>query len=121
MAIWLSELKLDCHKCSDAQKIERGCEENSPIHDVWKLGEWEFSRCPITIATNQSFEYIRAYIYREKGYLPNQGGWLDQPVKFIEAMEIIENELSKIRMEKEKENKGKCCQEKMLFHITLFF
>jgi hypothetical protein len=36
--------------------------------------------------------------------LPNPGGWKDQPLKFIQAMEIIEFELIKI---KEKEGKDR--------------
>ena len=47
-------------------------------------------------------DYVRAYIFFQNGYLPNSGGWLDQSVKFIDAVEIIETEISKIREEAEK-------------------
>ena len=102
MAVRLSDIKLDCRICSPAQKIERGCEEDSPIPGAWKLDEWEFQRCPVKIITLQSVEYIRAYVYYTKGYLPNSGGWTNQPVKFIEAIEVIEHEIDKIKAEKEK-------------------
>lgn len=42
--------------------------------------------------------YIQAYNMFDKGYLPNAGGWLDQPVKFLMAMNMIEEELGKAKM-----------------------
>jgi len=38
------------------------------------------------------------------GYLPEKGGWMDQPAKFIEAMEIIERERAKIEEEELRKN-----------------
>jgi hypothetical protein len=97
LAVWLGTFKLDCHKCSDELKVERGCEKDSPIPGAWKLYDWEFQRCPLKIITRQSAAYLRAYNFFNKGYLPNTGGWMEQPVKFIEAMEIIEREVIKIQ------------------------
>ena len=48
-----------------------------------------------------SLEYLRAYFFFEKGYLPNAGGWLDQPAKFVQAMVVIEREVARAREEKE--------------------
>lgn len=92
-------MKLDCRVCDDRLKIERGCETDSPIEGAWKLDEWEFSRCPLKIVTIQSFEYVRAYIFFQNGYLPHAGGWLEQSAKFLDAMEIIETEISKMKEE----------------------
>jgi len=102
LAVWLTKLKLDCRACSDPEKIERGCEKDSPIQGAWKLGDWEFERCPLKIVTRESLDYVRAYIFFQNGYLPHAGGWTDQSAKFIDAVEIIENEISKIREEAEK-------------------
>ncbi|MFA6216410.1 MAG: hypothetical protein WDL87_01990 [Candidatus Omnitrophota bacterium] len=55
------------------------------------------------LVTAESLEYIRAYIQYTKGYLPNDGGWISQPKKFIEAMDIIENEVGKLREKKQKD------------------
>jgi len=88
--------------CSDEEKIERGCETDSPIKGAWTLDEWELERCPLKIVTRQSLEYVRAYILFEKGFMPNKGGWMDQSAKFIDAMEIVEAEISKMRKEAEK-------------------
>lgn len=93
----MHKFKLDCQACSDALKTERGCDEDSPIEGVWKLKDWEFRRCPRKIVTRISIEYLNAYLFYEKGYLPNPGGWLEQPLKFIQVVRIIEREAAKLR------------------------
>jgi hypothetical protein len=40
---------------------------------------------------------LNAYLFFEKGYLPNPGGWLEQPLKFIQAIKIIEREIALAR------------------------
>jgi hypothetical protein len=40
---------------------------------------------------------LHAYIEREKGYLPNAGGWLDQPMKFTDSMKFIEIQKAMIK------------------------
>ena len=93
-------MKLDCRRCSQTDKIEKGCDEDSPIPGVWKLKEWEFQRCPLKLVTRKSLEYVLAYIYYSNGYLPNPGGWMEQPQKLLSALEIIERELEAIRQSK---------------------
>jgi len=68
---------------------------------MWKIGDEEFSRCPRSLITIKSIEYLNAYIFLEKGFLPNPGGWLDQPLKFIQAMRVIAAEVIKIKEEKD--------------------
>ncbi len=101
MAVWLPKFKLDCHKCSDAQKQERGCEADSQIPGMWKIGDDEISRCPRGLVTIKTIEYLNAYIFFKQGFLPNPGGWLDQPLKFIQAMRVIEAEVMKLKEEKD--------------------
>ena len=104
MAIALPELKLDCRKCSSEEKVSRGCEEDSPIKGTWKIeGGGEFSRCPVTMITPQSMMYIRAYNMFKDGFLPNPGGWMDQPVKFAEVITYIQGLIQK--NEEQKQNK----------------
>ena len=88
-------MKLDCRNCTLTQKIERGCEKDSPIPGVWQIEDWEFQRCPLKLVTMQSFEYIRAYNFYEKGYLPCPGGWMEQSVKFLEVIRVITNQINK--------------------------
>ena len=50
----------------------------------------------------ESYDYLRMHNWIEKGFLPNPGSVLDQPQKFLDAMEAIESELSKIDTEERK-------------------
>ena len=93
----MGTFKLDCQRCSDEDKIENGCEKDSPIPGVWKLYDWEFQRCPLKLITYQSNCFLRAYTFFKKGYLPNPGGWLEQSIQFLKAMEIIDREIIKIQ------------------------
>jgi len=108
LAVWLGSFKLDCRKCSPEDKEEYGCEFDSPILGKWKLDDWEFQRCPVKIVTYQSFEYIRAYNFLQRFHgWPNPGTWQEQPLKLIEAIEIIEREVSRIEEMKMEELKNK--------------
>lgn len=68
---------------------------------MWKIGNDEFSRCPRGLVTAQSIEYLNAYLFFEKGFLPNSGGWMNQPLKFIQAMRIIRQEVTKLKEEED--------------------
>ena len=92
MAIWIPYLGLNCNKCSESQKDLYGCKKPSPIGKHWKVGPYEFDRCPLSIVSQEIYQYISAYRRYEKGYLPNSGGWMDQSAKFNDIIDIIERE-----------------------------
>ena len=110
LAVWLGTYELDCHACTPDLKVDFGCEEDSPIPGIWHLDDWEFQRCPLKVVTQQSAEYIRAYNLFKTGFLPNSGGWMEQSLKFLEAVEIIERELDRIQEKKIEEAKRKKTQ-----------
>jgi hypothetical protein len=91
----LSDLGLDCRECTKQDKIERGCDRDSPITDVWKVGKYTLSRCPKRVIRPQAYKFIRAFNFlnRPGGGWPNPGTWMAQPVKLIEAMEYIHQDL----------------------------
>lgn len=65
------------------------------------------TRCPLKIVTGASVEYMTAYFEYVRGFLPNAGGWLDQPVKVTQAIRFIEEKFNayqaqKLAQEKEK-------------------
>lgn len=99
------DLGLDCQQCDDTLKKERGCEGRG-ILPFEIDGERHF-RCPIKLITPLSWEYIRAFNFFKRGFLPNDKSWLDESQKFLDAMGIIENEATKIEKEKLKKNKRK--------------
>ena len=80
-------------------KEDRGCEQDSPIPGRWSIGDIVLNRCPLKSVDNRIYWYIKAYNFLEKGVLPTSGGWLDQSNKFIEAMNLITNEMEKIKRE----------------------
>jgi len=40
--------------------------------------------------------YLEAYHQYKNGFLPYEGGWINQPLKFLEAIKTIENLVEKI-------------------------
>jgi hypothetical protein len=81
---------LDCRNCQQEQKSVRGCEKDSTIPSRWKIGNDEYSRCPVKLMTKTSIEYLQAYPLYKNGYLPNGIGWINESAKFIQAMQIID-------------------------------
>jgi hypothetical protein len=87
------------------EKIERGCERDSPIPGVWEINEeYSFQKCPIKLVTVQSLEYIKAYAFYKSGYLPNPGGWIDQPEKLFEAINVIGIEIMELEEQEKLKN-----------------
>ena len=54
--------------------------------------------------TAQSFGYIRAYNFYKDGFLPNPGGWMEQPVKLIEALMYIQRIVNEKDKDQSKQN-----------------
>ena len=90
---------LDCRKCKGALRVHRGCDADSPIPGKWNIDGWRFQRCPNKVVSLSSFEYIQAYNMYKNGFLPNQGGWLDQSAKLIDAFTIIDREAARMAKE----------------------
>lgn len=96
MAIATMQYGLDCHKCSTSEKIENGCTKDSPIKDRWKIDDFISLRCPKSLITNVSYEYLEAYTLFKLGILPNGDGWINESKKFIDAMRIIQSEIARM-------------------------
>ena len=107
MAVQVMDAGLECRGCTNEQKIERGCDKDSPIPGYWKFEDFETSRCPVKIVTKISMKLIETFLYFKQGFLPNAGGWMDQPAKLFEAFEVIEAEARKIQESKEKDTHAK--------------
>lgn len=82
-----------------------GCEKPSPVGKHWKVGPYEFDRCPLSIIDYGIYSYMRAYRRYEKGFLPDDGGWKDQSAKFNDVIDIIERESDSIASKKSKGKK----------------
>jgi len=96
--------KLDCHTCDDEMRRQRGHDREGIV--PFLVDKKRIFRCPLTQITAQSYEFIKAYSFYEKGFLPNAGGWLDQSNKFVQGILVLDNTFNKIR-NKELDKNGK--------------
>jgi len=97
LAVRILELTAGCHGCLAGKKTP--CEFEVAGQEFWKFEGAQYKGCPFKQVTGLSANFIRAYNFYKSGFLPNGGSWLEQPAKFIEAVEVIENELAQMRQE----------------------
>lgn len=80
-------------------KEVRGCDKDiAPV----VLNGVEFRRCPAKGITEAVEFFLETYSAYKKGFLPNPGGWLAQPIKWSQMAMIADIEFEKYR---EKETK----------------
>lgn len=101
MAVWCLFNDTSCHKCNKQLQELRGCKKDLPQEVTLSGTDVRVRRCPVSQVTDVEHARLEAYILFEKGYLPNAGGWLDQPVKFTEMMLLIDALVGKFQKEKE--------------------
>ena len=87
-------LKLSCSKCTPAAKLFRACTEKNAGR--WKISGESYDLCPRRLITDQTWQYISAYKLYSKNSYPNGIGWLNESHKYLDAMILIESEVSKI-------------------------
>lgn len=95
LAVEVSAGGLNCRKCTAQMKEYRGC-DGQPKQPFVFQGE-ELPKCPIKLINSTSFFYIQMYGYFEKGFLPFEGSILRQPVKILQAFDVIERERNIIK------------------------
>lgn len=89
--------EVDCRKCNSQLKEIRGCVKDRPPIEI--AGE-TITRCPLVYIGDIERFYLQAYYEYEKGYLPNDGGWLEQPIRFSQVIRLIERLIVKNQEEK---------------------
>ncbi len=62
-------------------------------------------RCPLKLINGITWEYVKAYRFYKKGLLPNGKSWQDESQKFLDAMVVLENEVSRVEKEEMKARK----------------
>jgi hypothetical protein len=50
---------------------------------------YEITKCPMKFVSEFDSFRIEAFTQYKNGFLPDEGGWLDQPMKFIQLMGLI--------------------------------
>jgi len=101
LAVAVAFLDLDCQNCSAGQRIERGCDKDSPIPGKWgEIAGQKISQCPRRMITQLSAEYLRAFEMIQAGLgLPYGSGWSNHSRKFLDAIRIIYSEVEKRKAE----------------------
>jgi hypothetical protein len=91
---------MNCRGCLSGKKFR--CEYEVPGQEVWQLHGEQYRGCPFKIVTRQSANFLRAFQFYRQGCFPNEGTWLSQSAKMLDAFEVIEKELQAIEIEREK-------------------
>ena len=97
LAIHAVQLGLDCHSCDNILKAERGCQDKGVI--PYRIDGEMLFRCPLKLISDISWEYINAFKFYKMNFLPNGVAWTNESRKFLDAMIVIDNELTKIENE----------------------
>lgn len=92
MAVYAFINGVDCRTCFSGMQKQRGC--NEPTKDAIKIGRFTTHKCPRSYAKGVVLNYIDAYQYYKNGLLPNEGTYLKQPAKYLQAMNIIASVIS---------------------------
>lgn len=104
MAVFSDLYGINCHSCPTAYKVQRGCLSEIPAHRIPGIGldDTMLTRCPRFYPGGAELLMLAAYREYRNGYLPNTGGWLDQPMRFIEGMEIVEAAVARVTEQRDK-------------------
>jgi hypothetical protein len=105
MAVWAIAHNVDCSNCQPVFQTARGCVSDRQYPLI--VEGFETLRCPASFYNNSVGEYLQAYAQFKAGFLPESGGWLDQPIKFLDVMSLIDRLMNRFEQEKDKNGVGK--------------
>lgn len=74
---------------------------------ILTLDDFELYTCPCQFFSSSIIDFLEANRLLKKGVLPFSGGYLEQPYKFVEINNIIEDFILKKQQEEEKKAKMK--------------
>lgn len=75
-----------CAACTEAQKREYGCTEDTEHQEHWITIEGEvIKRCPASLVGPVALRVVQYGALIESGVLPDAGGWLDQAATYTDA------------------------------------
>lgn len=106
-------LEVNCRTCPPGRRVWRGCEVPSerPILRITcphclgagceecRQGRFEVFRCPGRTVPRIAWELCRDLGLLESGILPGEGGWLDQPQTWVDALDLLASERAAYREE----------------------
>ncbi len=89
MIVELRQLKLNCPHCPRKQ-CEGSIQPWRDIPDDDPGGKTPITGCPWATLPLELMEWFRWYGYWQKGWLPVDGGVLNQSVKFLDVMDYLD-------------------------------
>jgi hypothetical protein len=101
VVIEVLQLGFDCHECDERLQKERGCTEPG-ILPFYIEDDTPTYRCPLSLITSITWDYVRAYALYQKNLLPNGTAWMNESQKYLDAMTVMENEVKRIEGEQVK-------------------
>ncbi len=89
---------MNCQKCNEERRQYCSYEKE----ECWELKGTQYKGCPFKYIKKQSLNFMTAFKFYRQGYLPNEGGWLCQSAKLMDAFRVIEKELAEIEAKNDK-------------------
>lgn len=95
----MPRFRLDCRICTKNQKRNRGCEGKpaQPFSLEVDGKKEELSLCPVNLITMDTIKMMRYHRFYKEGFLPSPGAIVQQSPAILDAFEIINNEIAKIK------------------------
>lgn len=84
--------------CSGCKEKPDKCQKCSVLG--WDYDNKTYRVCPQTLLEDWQLEALNAYRHYKNGLFAMAGGVGEQPIKYLEAMNIIESEINEIENEK---------------------
>ena len=98
----------DCETCRERKLYRyRGCngyrragKAEEPIA-LDRFGSWKVDYCPRLAVNRQSLRAIKLWQFYKNGFLPYEGGILNQPYRVVQWLQTIDAEFSKVEAERD--------------------
>jgi hypothetical protein len=71
----------------------RGCTNEVPVRIIEGI---EITHCPLRYLSDVEMDRLQMYKVYKDGFLPNEGGVLNQPIKLLQVIVYIENEMKRL-------------------------
>ncbi len=96
----------DCEACREKELYKyRGCDGHRRVGKAVepialdRFGSWKVDCCPRLYITKKALTAVRLWQFYKKGFLPYEGGILNQPYRVVQWFQVIDAEVSKIEEE----------------------
>jgi len=113
LTMMVRETELECRTCAThfplskekqtQRQVRRGCFGDAK--EPFTIDNEKIMLCPVKQVSSEAMEWMDLYMHYKNGYLPIQGGILQQPKKYLDAIGYIgylDYKLQKDRNDSEK-------------------